>query len=302
MKRIVLGWLLFAAAAVAWALPSTQDVQQAVQRGDYTQAETMMREVVEARPGSANAHYVYAEILAHNGKFTLASDEARRAGEIDPQIKFTDAAKFRSFQQLLERQQHPAQTRTPAVSRGADPVAAAPLRSEVPGIPGWIWIAGIAVVGIGAWKLMSRNAARSNAMASGGAVAGYGGPAAAAPYGGAMAPNGPYGPGGGYGPGGFGPGMQQVPGAGGGLLRTGAAVAGGVAAGMLVDQFLHRNQDGGGAAHAAAAGTGGGMFDAVQPDTASAELENRQVDFGNDSWDAGSGDAGGGSSDDGGWN
>lgn len=312
MKRIVLGWMLAMCTAFAWALPSTQDVQQAVSRGDYAQAETMMQEVVAAKSGSANAHYVYAEILAHNGKFTLASDEARRASEIDPQTKFTDPAKFRAFQQLLEREQRP-QARTP-VSRGLDSTPAAPVApaaaarsSQLPGIPGWVWIAGLAIVGYGAWKLMSRNSARANvagpgynnaAMAGG---PGYGG--------GAMVPGNPaYGPGpAGYAPGGYAPGMQQGPGMGGGMLRTGVAVAGGLAAGALVNEMLHRG-DGesshaaGGAAAGAAAGAGTGLFDSVQPDTASAELENRPVDFGNDGWDSGSVDVGGGgSSDDGGW-
>ena len=39
----------------------------------------MMREVVAAKQGSAKAHYIYAEILAHNGKLALAVEEAQKA-------------------------------------------------------------------------------------------------------------------------------------------------------------------------------------------------------------------------------
>jgi hypothetical protein len=89
----------------------------------------------------------------------------------------------------------------------------------------------------------------------------------------------------------------------GGLLKTGLAVAGGVAAGMMVDEMLH---------HRLGAGTDQlsslqhGIFDLPPTDDAAGELENRSVDFGNgngNDWDAdGPGtDLGGGGSDDGGW-
>ena len=61
----------------------------------------MMREVVAAKPGSAKAHYVYAEILAHDGKIALAAEEAQKARLLDPDVKFTDPEKFRSFEAAL---------------------------------------------------------------------------------------------------------------------------------------------------------------------------------------------------------
>ena len=44
----------------------------------------MMREVVEAKPGSAKAHYVLAEILARQRKFTDAAEQARLVRLNDP--------------------------------------------------------------------------------------------------------------------------------------------------------------------------------------------------------------------------
>ncbi|HTJ07901.1 MAG TPA: tetratricopeptide repeat protein, partial [Caldimonas sp.] len=79
MRKWILTALLAAFAAVAWALPTLQEVETEVQAGRYAQAETMMREVVDAKPGSAKAHYIYAEILAHQGKVALAAAEAQKA-------------------------------------------------------------------------------------------------------------------------------------------------------------------------------------------------------------------------------
>jgi len=56
MSKWIVAVALAAFAVVAWALPSLQDVEAEVQAGRYAQAETMMREVVDAKPGSAKAH------------------------------------------------------------------------------------------------------------------------------------------------------------------------------------------------------------------------------------------------------
>jgi hypothetical protein len=92
---------------------------------------------------------------------------------------------------------------------------------------------------------------------------------------------------------------------GGGLLRTGLAVAGGVAAGMMVDELLqHRQGSSVGSGTDTLSGLQHGIFDASPADDAARELEQRNVDFGNgNDWDAGGGsmDSGSSGSDDGGW-
>jgi hypothetical protein len=287
-KTIVSVWLLLA-CAVAWALPTVQQVEAAVQQGHYAQAESMMREVVDAKPGSAKGHYLYAEILAHNGSFAKAAEEAGKARQLDPDIKFTQPEKFRTFEKLLEQEQKPVQ-RTEA-SNSVSPAAAAldakPRQSAA--IPGWVWGAALALVAYLLWRGFSRSrASQSPRTAPSFACSvptnafgtpGVGG-AGAAPYAG-VPPASPSS----------------------GLLGTGLAVAGGVAAGMLVDEMLHRRQ---GAGTDQLSSLQRGIFD-VPPtaDNAANELENRQVDFGNGAdWDSGSGGAdpgGGGGSDDGGW-
>ena len=316
MKRFVAGLALVLATSGAWALPTVEQVEAAVHQGNYTQAETMMSEVVAAKPGSARAHYFYAELLAHNGSFARASQEAAKAKEIDPKIGFTDPDKFRSFEETLQREVAPkSRSSTSPVGTGSGSTMAPVAMTAAAGgsgggggggIPGWVWLVGLLVLGAVLWKGLSRSRA-----APMGSMATAGGPQGAYPYNNGMNQGAaPYGPNPGM-PGAGMQGMQGMPGArpGGGLLGTGLAVAGGVAGGMLIDEMLHRHNEGGGA------GSGIGNLGGLEPggagygtgnDAAAQELESRPIDFGNggNDWDSGggsidSGDSGGDSG--GGW-
>ena len=297
MKRKILLAVTCAAAlwsAAAMALPSNNDVQAAVKAGDFPKAETMMQEVVAAKPQSAKAHYLYAEILAHDAKFTDAAAQARRAREIDPALSFTnDPEKFRSFESLLQREQAgPAVNTQPAPARVNMAPAIpqqAPVSTASSGVPGWVWVGGLAVVAFLIFRSVSRRAMANN-MAGGGG--GYGmNPGMAQP---------------GYGPGYGGPGYGGS--TGGSLLGTGLAAAGGVAGGMLLEKMLegnHRDENyGNGNPNY---GSQGGSFDNGSNQAAS-DLENRPIDFGSggNDWDSGGsgsdmGGGGGGSDDGGGW-
>ena len=281
MKKWIVSLVLASLAAIAWALPSVQDVEAEVRQGRYAQAETMMREVVGAKQGSAKAHYIYAEILAHNGKVALAAEEAQKARLLDPDLKFaSDPEKFRSFEAALQR---PA-TRS-AQTSGRAPAALPQAEAAASGIPSWIWIAGFAVLAFVLWRGFSRSR-RAAAAAAGGGVpgAGYAAPGTAG-YG-AGVPGAPYGPG---------APAQGYPPQRSGMLGTGLAAAGGVAAGMLASEMLHRNrpqnsdQD---------SSLQPGSFDS--PDAGA--LADRPIDFGSGAdWDAGASDVGGGGGDGGGW-
>jgi hypothetical protein len=291
MKKTLVSVWLFLVCAVAWAVPTVQQVEAEVQLGRYVQAESMMREVVDAKPGSAKAHYIYAEILAHNGSFSKAAEEAGKAKQLDPDIKFTQPDRFQAFEKLLERELQPAQRAMTSPSNSVLPSAAPtapPLRTQASGIPSWVWLAALGVVGYLLWRGFSRSQAARAPSGS------FGMPGTASTDGYGNAPAAGYGPGTSY---------ANAPPASpsGGMLKTGLAVAGGVAAGMMVDEMLHRRS-----------GTGTdqlsslqhGIFDSPPTDDAANELERRSVDFGNGSdWDAGSAgaDLGGGGADDGGW-
>jgi hypothetical protein len=286
-KTLVSIWLLMA-CAVAWAVPTVQQVEAEVQQGRYSQAEGMMREVIEAKPGSAKAHYIYAEILAHNGSFSKAAEEAGRARQLDPDVKFTQPEKFKAFEQLLEREQKPVRRTESSNSVFPAVAAAAPPRAPAAGIPSWVWLAALGVVGYLLWRGFSRSQATPSPSGS------YGVPATAPTNGYGPAPSGGYGSGAPY--------LNAPPvSSSGGLLKTGLAVAGGVAAGMMVDEMLHHRQ---GTGTDQLSGLQHGIFDLPPTDDAANELEQRNVDFGSgNDWDAGGAgvDLGGGGSDDGGW-
>ena len=287
-------------ASAAHALPTVTEVQAEIQKGNYAQAQTMMREVVVAKPGNAKAHYIYAEILAHNARFADSAEQARLARELDPALKFTSPEKFRAFEQLLEREQQRAR---PSVSAPVDsssrsrPAAAAPapLQERSQGIPSWVWIAGVAGLGFVAWRMLGNR----KAVSSSNLVAGqsYGAASALNPrpnYGAAPIPN-PgqnFGPGAGQGPSGMGGGMSG--GMGSGMMGVGLGVAGGLAAGMLAEKLLHGGHDT--ASRAETPLDRNSFADAPAPDRndAAQALEDRSVDFGNgNDWgDAGSSDAG----------
>lgn len=266
MKKSLVSLSLALMCVLAWAIPSLQQVETAVQQGHYTEAESMLREVVDAKPGSAKAHYIYAEVLAHNAKFAQAAEQAQMARQADPAIKFTQPEKFRSFEQLLERELYPApRTQNSTLAMPAAAVAQ-PRPAEPAGIPSWVWGAGLALAGVMLWRGFSR----SRAMAAPNPSMGMAAPGA---YGAAPGMGVPYG--------------MPTASPSSGLLGTGLAVAGGVAAGMLVDQMLHSNH-GSGMNMNQQSGLQPGMFDAPQFDDAANQLENRDVDFGNGGdWDGG---------------
>jgi hypothetical protein len=268
INRFIVAIALTACALTAAALPTVDEVQAEVGRGNYAHAEAMMQEVVAAKPGSARAHYVYGEILAHNKRFDEAAKEVIRAKAIDPTIGFTDASKFKAFEQLVESEQRRAKPTTTLLTPTA-PVAKPLAPAGSSGTPSWVWILGLGGMGFVAWALFSRRR-----------------PVAAAPMGMAgMAP----GSGVATAPVGYGgPGYGQAPGAGSGMLGVGLAAAGGVAAGMLASRLLEGHHDATPSAPVAtpAGGLVPGMFDdASVDDTAAHELEQRDVDFGGgDGW------------------
>jgi tetratricopeptide repeat protein len=282
MKKLIASVALASLSALAWALPTLQQVETEVGQGHYAQAESMMREVVAAKPDSARAHYVYAEILAHDGKLAIATDEARKARDIDPDVKFTDPEKFRAFEASLLRAQAPAARSRLTPSQGAAPIAPARVApAAATGLPSWVWLVGLLAIGLVLWRMFSRSrAAGSGAIAAPGSGVGMPmQPGANVPGYGPGAVGSPYGPG--YAP--------QRP----GMMGVGLAAAGGVAAGMLADELLHRRQ-GGTVDNGGVGNTGGGFFDAPGGSAAN-DLENRPIDFGTggNDWDAGSSDGGG---------
>jgi hypothetical protein len=314
MKRLLtlICLLLFSQFALA-ELPTQAEVEAAVRASRYSEAETMMAQVVKAKPDSAKARYVYAEILAHNRQFETAAAQLREARRIDPATRFADPGHVQAFAAQLDRavataRQPGSLAGTGAVIGGAPQVAPAartgpPATQSSPapdrmntdarparaaesdgGIPGWLIVVGIFVVGgLVLRGVMKRQRAQ--------AAPAYQGPAPGWTGAGSM--------GRGYGEGYPGGAPYQAPSAGGGALRTGMAVAGGLAAGVLLDRMMHGNE-----AHASEASPQ--RVDA-QPNSLGgpaddADFERRQIDFGSGAnWDAGGADSSDAGGDGGGW-
>jgi tetratricopeptide (TPR) repeat protein len=249
-------------------LPTIQAVEAEVARGNYAQAENMMHEVIVARPGSARAHYVYAEILAHDGHFDEAMQQAQAARQIAPNLGFTQPEEFRVFERELESEQRSALSSPARQSRH---MGAPGLRSggEDRDFPGWAWVLGAAALVALFWRGFSapRPAASIPPVVPTAAPAGL----SAAGYGAAP-------PATGYGPG------AAVNATGSGMLGTALAATGGAAAGMLIEKLLDERGAPGVTAVPGASAIGTGAAPEANP--AAADLEQRPIDFGEDSGSA----------------
>jgi hypothetical protein len=277
-KLMLVGCLALLSAGSAFAGDSPKDVDAAIKAGNYSLAEQDLRAALVAHPQSAKAHYILAQVLAHEGNLGDAKKEAGEAQRLDPKIGFTDPARFQKFQGELDRAlAAPAQRATPA-SRAAVPAAfelparqPAPQRSSI-----WPWIIGLLVVG-GLVMMFMRRRREASFPANGGGFD-QRGPGYAPPYG-----QPPYG--------------QQTGGGGSGI---GGAFVGGLAGGALgaaaVNMYENHerseeagrgelNQGGGGTAPAS--DPSGQAYDDVRNDPI--DMGNGGDTWGGDSIDTGDG-------------
>lgn len=281
-KLIFAGALL--ACGTAWAAdPTVDQIYQAAKAGNYSQAQSMMDQVLRDHPNSAKAHFIQAELYAKEGKLNAARGEFQKAQQIDPNLSFAKPGAVQELKSLLSGGNARASGRAVQANGGVH-------------VPWGPLLGGLAVLLV---ILMFIRARSQRSFVEPGPAAGW---RPAGPAG----PGGPVMPGGGYGPG-YGPGGMMPP-AGGGMgsgilggLATGAAVG----AGMVAGEALMHKVMGGGSQQAVPIDTGN---DFAQNDPGS-NYDMGGNDFGvNDagSWDDGSGggsdwgDSGGGSGDD--WN
>lgn len=270
------------------AADGPKEVEAALQQGNYTLAEQELRQAIVEHPQSAKAHYLLAQVLAHEGNIGDAQKEASQAKALDPQISFTTPARFERFQSELNQALAPS-------SAVRSPVAAAAVTREAPYAAAqqpvveqhsrgsiWPWVIGaVIVVLLFGWFRRRQQGAFNNQDNQG-----YGAPGPQNPYG-----NGPYPP----------PGYQQGPQGGSGI---GGSILGGLAGGVLgaaaVNAYENheRRED-----QERGDFQSGNNFAPTQQDSqdqAYDQLRNQPIDTGNndDSWDDNSGgdsfDGGGG--------
>jgi hypothetical protein len=159
------------AAGWALALPSPKDIEAAVGAGQLPQAETMLREVLQAKPQSAKAHYELGQVLARQGKYFEAQQALDQAKTIDPTLKFaTSSEAFAKTYDTVLAQVRGAPSSASAKADVAPP--AAPVTQAAPASPApsggfnlmyvWIAAAGLVVLGL----VLRRRAAAAPAMAA----------------------------------------------------------------------------------------------------------------------------------------
>jgi len=278
MKRLIAIAMLALMSPLALALPAPKDIEAAVNAGQLSRAEDMLKEVIREKPNSAKAHYELGQVLARAGRHFEAREALEKARSLDPSLRF--ASNPAHFNEILNR----IPGGSAGASTGAGPVLASPRADmssqpmspvHAPAAPSFPWsyvlIGGGAL--LAAWMFMRRRIA---AGMGGPTVAGAGGSMATASAG-----YGSYG--GSY------PAPQARSGAGmGGAVLGGVA---GLAAGYGLAKMMEHGAD---HASSGSALSGAGGYTPIEP--------MRQPDFGN--FDAGSGndwdasDAGAGSDDD----
>lgn len=281
MQKLILFLALLILAPLAGAADSPKDVQALISRGDYPGAEALLRDAIAEHPQSAKAHYVLAEVLAHEGNIGEAKTEASKAATLDPGTHFTDPAKFQAFQRKLNEALAPAANVRTTAAPVRDSGAGQPSRDE----GGSSNLLKILAIGAGIALIASLWMRRKRA--EDGASIGY--PPAQPP--GGTPPYGGYTGNSAYAP-------PPPPQTHSGVGTAVAAGLGGVAAGMLLDEAL-RSHTG----SQLLPDAGSAVRDDRDPSAqAYDDLRSDPVDMGNDdsSWDdSSSGD--GGSSDDDSW-
>ncbi|WP_225032696.1 tetratricopeptide repeat protein [Paraburkholderia sp. XV] len=85
---------LMLVSGTAFALPTATQIETTIQQGDWQKADSQLNEVLKAHPDSARAHYLYAQVLDREGRPAEALTQLQQAKTLDPQVRFTDPARF----------------------------------------------------------------------------------------------------------------------------------------------------------------------------------------------------------------
>ncbi|WP_168794263.1 tetratricopeptide repeat protein [Paraburkholderia aromaticivorans] len=115
--------LLFV-SAVAFAVPTVQQIESAMSQGNWQQADASLSEVLQAHPNNARAHYLYAQVLDREGRSADALAQVQQAKTLDPQIRFTDPTRFAQTEARIRKDAERAgATGGNTTSRAANPFA-----------------------------------------------------------------------------------------------------------------------------------------------------------------------------------
>jgi uncharacterized protein len=93
--------LCVSAALAALGVPSIDQVYQAARSGHLAQAEAMTKEVLQAYPDSARAHYVMAQILAAEGRTREARTYLDKAERLKPGLPFANSQSVANLERRI---------------------------------------------------------------------------------------------------------------------------------------------------------------------------------------------------------
>jgi len=206
LLKLCLPVILGVLAARGWAAdPTVSEIHAAAAAGHMDEAQHMIGQVLKDHPNSAKAHYVEAELFAHQGRNAEARLDLETAQRLDPSMKFVSGSSLAELKQQLGGSAETAQARPVERERSHFPI-------------GWI-IVGLAAIAVFA-LFRRRQQQPVSYVGPQGATYGAGAyPPASGPWGGPAA-------------GGTGSGIL-------GGLATGAAMGAGFAAGeTLIDRFV----------------------------------------------------------------
>jgi len=139
MRKFFVSCLLLTVALAAWALPTPKDIEAAVQAGQLSKAESMLREVIQEKPQSAKAHYELGEVLAREARYPDALLELNKSRDLDPSLKFaSDPQKFHDLVDKINKLSASQQS-SQAAANAAAPVSASNTSQAASGTPLWMW-------------------------------------------------------------------------------------------------------------------------------------------------------------------
>lgn len=234
MRCIGVAFLMMSAVGVCVAEPTLNQVYQAANAGNMSEAQSMMDQVLKAHPTSAKAHYVEAELLVRQGNLASAKNELATAERLAPGLPF---AKPEAVSELKAKANGGQFNQTANTSNNVSSGSNGGGMSVM-----WLLIAAVAFIVIVTMIMRRRN----TPQVIGGYNNGYGSMNNGAPMNGGPIGGAPMGGGYGYGP------MGQPSGGMGssilGGLATGAAVGAGIVAG---ETLMHKMMDDSPTGHAA---------------------------------------------------
>jgi clan AA aspartic protease (TIGR02281 family) len=118
-------------AAADEALPTIDQIYIALQYGRSDEAQHMISQVLTARPNSAKAHYVQAEVYARAGKQSQARAELKKAEDLQPDLRFATAHAIAELRAQLTDATAPKEERVLLASKNGILVAPAVINNSI---------------------------------------------------------------------------------------------------------------------------------------------------------------------------